>query len=236
MIKITKKLLHIINRFPNPLATIYFNFYYFPFDLAVKLPVFVGWGVKLKSMGSKNSVIIKNSLKRGSVTLGSGVGSYNLGRGKKSYWQIDQGATVLFKGECRFSNGFIIHVRKNAILEIGDRFTSNAECMIACDKKIVFGNDCMCGWSVSVMDTDLHRLYDKDGNYYNFPSEVIIGNHVWVASNASILKKTNIGDNCVVAKSSVITNAEVEDNCIVAGNPAKVVKGSINWSRDLCIE
>ena len=57
------------------------------------------------------------------------------------------------------------------------------------------------------------------------PSEgfdIRIGSGCWIASNAIIIGRVTIGDNCLVAAGSVVTK-NFPDNCILAGVPAKIV-------------
>jgi chloramphenicol O-acetyltransferase type B len=49
---------------------------------------------------------------------------------------------------------------------------------------------------------------------------VVIGNDVWIAADASIMSGVNIGDGAVVAARSVVTK-NVRPYSIVAGNPAR---------------
>lgn len=56
-----------------------------------------------------------------------------------------------------------------------------------------------------------------------YPSPVIIGENVWIGSNATILPGVTVGDNSVVAAGAVVTK-DVPQNTVVAGVPAKVVK------------
>ncbi len=52
---------------------------------------------------------------------------------------------------------------------------------------------------------------------------VIIGDDVWIGSNAVILPGVTIGRHAVVAAGAVVTK-DVPDNCVVGGVPAKVIK------------
>ena len=56
-----------------------------------------------------------------------------------------------------------------------------------------------------------------------YPSPVIIGENVWIGSNATILPGVTIEDNSVVAAGAVVTK-DVPKNTVVAGVPAKAVK------------
>lgn len=52
---------------------------------------------------------------------------------------------------------------------------------------------------------------------------VIIGDGVWVGSNAAILKGVTVGEGAVIARGSVVTK-DVPAYTVVAGNPAKEIK------------
>lgn len=49
----------------------------------------------------------------------------------------------------------------------------------------------------------------------------IIGDKVWIGTNASIVGKIRIGDNVLIAANSFV-NFDVPSNSIVIGNPAKI--------------
>lgn len=235
MRKLFNRIKHLYKKFPSLTRTILVNLYYLPLKDAIKFPIFVGRGVSINCLGNRNSVIVRK-ISRGSVCLGIGNGSYNLGKKQKSFFEIDGNGQIVFEGSCTISKGFKIHVRHDSQLSIGNGFSANANCMVCCDEKITIGNDVMLGWNVSIMDTDLHRLYDEDDNYYNKPSAVNIGHHVWVASGATVLKGCKVPDGVVIARNSVVTKSVQKTNCVVAGNPSQIVKSCITWSRDLCKE
>ena len=52
---------------------------------------------------------------------------------------------------------------------------------------------------------------------------IVIGDDVWIGSNAVILPGVTIGRHAVVAAGAVVTK-DVPDNCVVGGVPAKVIK------------
>ena len=53
--------------------------------------------------------------------------------------------------------------------------------------------------------------------------EVIIGDDVWIGTNAVILPGVTIGRHSVVAAGAVVTK-DVPDSCIVGGVPASIIK------------
>ena len=55
----------------------------------------------------------------------------------------------------------------------------------------------------------------------------VLGDNVFVMSNACIIGGIEIGDNVIVGAGSVVTKS-IPPNCIAAGNPAKVIRPSLN--------
>ena len=54
-------------------------------------------------------------------------------------------------------------------------------------------------------------------------SKTVIGNDVWIGSNAFVKGGITIGNGAVIGAYAVVTK-DVEPYCVVAGNPAKVIK------------
>ncbi|HEY9049612.1 MAG TPA: acyltransferase [Ohtaekwangia sp.] len=72
-----------------------------------------------------------------------------------------------------------------------------------------------------ILDSDFHDLADhtaegKKGN-------IVIEDHVWVASRVTILKGVTVGEGSVIAAGAVVTK-DVPPYSVVAGVPAKVIK------------
>ena len=57
----------------------------------------------------------------------------------------------------------------------------------------------------------------------NKAKNMIIGNHVWIGSNATVLSGVTIGEWAVVAAGAVVTK-DVPPYTIVGGVPAKIIK------------
>lgn len=58
-----------------------------------------------------------------------------------------------------------------------------------------------------------------------------IGNHVWIGEHCYILKNATISDNSVVGSMSVVTKRFDEENVVIAGNPAKIYRRNVMWSK-----
>ena len=74
-------------------------------------------------------------------------------------------------------------------------------------------------WRFHVMDSG-SRVSEVD---YDNQAKCCIGNDVWIASNAVILRNLSIGNGAVIGAGAVVTK-DVEPYTIVAGAPARVIK------------
>ena len=78
-----------------------------------------------------------------------------------------------------------------------------------------------CNTKLSI--NSIHVMKDKK-------KKVEIGEHVWVGLSAVILNGTQIGNGSVIGAASLVKGCYV-NNCILAGNPARIIRKDIAWSR-----
>lgn len=74
-----------------------------------------------------------------------------------------------------------------------------------------------------------------NGKLYLIASErqnILIGDHVWVGQNALILKGTHIGSGSIIGAASVVSHKTVGSNCAAVGNPTKVIKSGVFFTKD----
>ena len=123
---------------------------------------------------------------------------------------------------------------------IGQGFT--VECdyiMIALPyTEIRFGEDCMVSRRVSVQSNDGHDIFDvKTRQNTNATEEIaktrkiIVGDHVWIGQDVTVLYNTNIGSGSVVGAKSLVKGV-FPNNCVLGGNPARLIKKDVAWSRN----
>lgn len=139
---------------------------------------------------------------------------------------------ILRKGES--------HIFNDAYFEIGKNVTLNDNSLLcACvGTSLIIGDDCMFSFDIQLWSNDGHVIFDvctgeniNSTEQINQDRKIIIGNHVWVGARSIILYNTEIGDGSIVGAGSLV-KSKIPNNCIVAGNPAKVVRKNIAWSRD----
>lgn len=147
----------------------------------------------------------------------------------KSYIFIGKGARLEINGHLEIGPGVRIIVCDGATLKIGGRaketasgFTENTKIM--CRSSITIGSDLICAWNVFITDSDWHEI---GGSRESLP--VVIGNHVWITPNVSILKGSHIGDDSIVCNSAVVSKKSFADYSMIAGNPGKAIGKAATW-------
>ena len=60
----------------------------------------------------------------------------------------------------------------------------------------------------------------------NPSKDIVLGKHVWIAQNVTILKGCHIGDDSVIGFGSIVTTS-CNQGSVIAGIPTKVVKEGI---------
>ncbi|MGV6845617.1 MAG: acyltransferase [Lutibacter sp.] len=94
---------------------------------------------------------------------------------------------------------------------------------------IIFGNNIEIGPGVSIISAN----HNPSNFQEHFICEsIIIGNHVWIGANVTILPGVKIGSNVIIGANSLI-NKNVPDNVIVAGNPFKIIKEKSAYQKDI---
>ncbi|MBR3492655.1 MAG: acyltransferase [Bacteroidales bacterium] len=113
--------------------------------------------------------------------------------------------------------------------------------VITAVNRVEIGKDTAIANGVTIIDNNTHPINPQDRRYmrhtphhsmerqnkFSANAPIIIGENVWIGTNARIQKGVTIGDNAIIAANSVVTK-DVPANAIVAGNPAKVVKEHID--------
>ncbi len=209
--------------FPKTLAV---NFKCLPFKQAVKLPIIVSNHAFLREV--KGKITINAPIKTGMIIFGIGdVGIFDQRR-SRSILEFGAGGEIVFNGKARFGNG--VKVSVNGKLMIGNNLVVTAESTILCNKKIVFGEDCLVSWEDLIIDTDFHKILVLD-EQTNKDEEIHIGDHVWIGCRSTILKGSNIADGTVIAACSLVNGKNIEENTIIGGVPTRILTSNMTWER-----
>lgn len=159
---------------------------------------------------------------------------------EKCSFFVGDDASLLVGNNAKFFGEGSLGAIDGSLLKIGNDFTAGAGYVLTSgkDTECVIGNDCMFSFDIILMSNDgSHSIFDVEtGKNINSTDEIrkkrkiIIGNHVWVGIRATILYNTEVGDGSIIGAESLV-KSKIPNNCIAAGNPAKVVKRNIAWSR-----
>ena len=90
-------------------------------------------------------------------------------------------------------------------------------CHVSAKREVSIGRHSWIGPGSRVFDSDQH---DLDAERPEVTAPVTIGDHVWVASDVTVLRGVSIGDHAVVGARSLVT-ADVPAHTLAFGTPAK---------------
>lgn len=119
-------------------------------------------------------------------------------------------------------------------IEIGEG-TDFVDCFFAVSdygSKVTVGRDCMFSARIIVRTSDVHSILNAEGKRVNPSRDVAIGDRVWVAYGATILKGSTIEADSVIGSESVVAGIHVPQGGVAVGNPARVVKEGVRWTRE----
>ncbi len=130
-----------------------------------------------------------------------------------------------FMGPC----SIIIGGAENTLIIGEDAGIRGVEFNVEGGGRMEIGERCMFSYGITLRNHDSHRIIDpSNGGVLNPPKDVVLGRHVWVAQNATILKGCHIGDDSVIGFGAIVTKS-CPSGSVMAGVPAKIVKQNINW-------
>lgn len=136
-------------------------------------------------------------------------------------------------GEKSYLDGVNITIEDdNNLIAIGSSTTiySNNNLSALEGTNLVIGDNCLFSSNIEIRTSDSHSVIDMNSNQrINHAKNIVIGNHVWIGTNVTILKGSEISDNSIIGTQSLVNKAFNTTNCVIAGNPAKIVKKSVNW-------
>ena len=140
------------------------------------------------------------------------------------------GNVNLFNYDVKIGNNVTIYPNAtfwgNGHIEIGDNCSIGQSTVIFASNQggVTIGNNTHVAAQCYIIDMDhgiqANELIEKQENSIE---KVNIGNDVWIAAGAKILKGSNIRDHVVVGANAVVKGI-IEENAIAAGVPARIIK------------
>lgn len=211
--------------FPFLHKTIWFNFKYFPFKIACKLPVlfFSKSTVHLNGKCEINS----DNIHMGMIRIGQNFHTNRPNTGV--FINIKEGGILRFNGSISVGHSTCIEVGEKGILEIGDNFITTYGALIYAYHYVSIGYNCRLGWDSVVMDTSFHSLKLTSGGKTKGYGSIIIGNNVWIPSFCRVMAGAKIPNEIIFGSGSYIAKdySDIPPKSLLAGNPLSLKKEGI---------
>ena len=116
------------------------------------------------------------------------------------------------------------NIQKGILCDPGDNINN----YIQANNGIIFGNNIELAPGVSIISSN-HKATNLSKHENGKP--IIIGNHVWIGANATVLPGVTIGNNVTIGANSVVTK-NIPSNSIAVGNPCEVIKQKDPYEED----
>ena len=139
---------------------------------------------------------------------------------------------VIIEEHVKFS-GHLIIVGEHLHIHIGAQTTAIDCYILARDKSVTIGKSCMISRGIEIRATDVHKVYDIASDMRLNPahSDVVLGDHIWIAANVTVSKNVSIASGCIIAAGAFVNKPVITPNCMVAGSPAKIIRQNVRWER-----
>ena len=149
--------------------------------------------------------------------------------GLSAIGRIELGDHITIVNDSKYNRAGINHptqlvAGRDAILKIGNNVGMSGASIYA-ESSIEIGDHVLLGANARIYDTDFHPIHFQD-RVVGVPAKteaVVIGEHVWLAANVTILKGVHIGARSVIAAGSVVVS-DIPEDCLAGGIPAKVIR------------
>ena len=207
--------------------TILFNLIHLPFKQAIRMPIWIANNVRIYNIRGK--IILPQKINFAMIRIGYHTIPIMDKSSSHTILNLNKNSILEFKGTAHIGMGSKINIEEKAKLVIGNNFAISALSSINCYKQITFGNNVQFSWNCLVMDSDTHKIFDKDNQQINIDKEIIFEDKIWIGCNCTILKGTHLSSNTVIGSNSVLTNKSYPGNCIIAGQPAEFKKEIKGW-------
>lgn len=149
--------------------------------------------------------------------------------GLSAIGRIELGDHITIVNDSKYNRAGINHptqlvAGRDAILKIGNNVGMSGASIYA-ESSIEIGDHVLLGANARIYDTDFHPIHFQD-RVAGVPAKteaVVIGEHVWLAANVTVLKGVHIGARSVIAAGSVVVS-DIPEDCLAGGIPAKVIR------------
>lgn len=189
----------------NILSTIYWNFRFFPWQVARKLPVYIGYNVDIMHFERGNVTLSSDAIKRGMIKIGITSAPTFPSNGLHTLIRFHGNSSITFGRDVVINKGCSVIATYGGNIQIGDDVFINQYSLIYCNSSVKIGNYVSIGWSVQIYDTAVHYMVDiNTGQIKNPAHPVIISDNVWICNHATISAGAKIPPSTVVSAHSLV--------------------------------
>lgn len=102
------------------------------------------------------------------------------------------------------------------------------------NQNVIIGAGGSISSGVNIRTADIHPIYkNQSKERVNYAKSVFIGDHVWIGHLAYISRGAKIGSGAIVENYSFVPhNAKVPSNTLVSGNPVKIERNNVFYTKD----
>jgi carbonic anhydrase/acetyltransferase-like protein (isoleucine patch superfamily) len=99
-------------------------------------------------------------------------------------------------------------------------------------RNVIIGNDCLFSLNAWFRTSDGHAAYDgQTKKRINGAASILIGDHVWLGQDVTVLKGSRIGSGSIIGAGSIVTGKTLSSNTSCAGAPARELKNNIFFTK-----
>ena len=210
----------------NWCKSVYFNFKYFSFSTARKLPVLFYGKVHFGKL--KGSISLPDDLRMGMIGFGQ---PYELVTRSRGIAQIHIEGQIMFKGYVQFGLDYFLHVGSEGKLTMGHMASVASNSKVICHQEITFGDYARLGSEAQVIDTNFHAMRTVTSNILlPMRGPISIGSYNFISNRVTFLQGTKTPEHCTVASNSLCTKdiTALGQNILVGGIPVKLLREDID--------
>lgn len=201
----------------------WFNLHYLPFKQAIRLPIYL-WKPKL--LKCKGKIILDGPIYSGKIKLG--FKRVSIFRESGVAWE-NHGGTVVFKGGASIGSGSAISIGDRSLVELGDDFNSTYGLKLVSYYSVKVGEHGSLGWNTLIMDTNFHKLYDKETNApFPLGGKIEIGEYNWFGADCKIMHSVKTPERCIFGMGTIVTRSTpMEPYAITGGQPPRILHRNV---------
>ncbi|KAF1297239.1 hypothetical protein BAU15_06740 [Enterococcus sp. JM4C] len=166
-------------------------------------------------------------------------------KGERNVVVVDKGTNITNSSITFEGNDSLVYIKKSRnpvnirasvfsetclFIDTGASFNGAISISLSERENVLIGKDCMFSFGIWLRTSDVHLIYDLQGNRINNSKGIILGDHIWVGQDVHFTKGSMVGSGTVVGAKSLVSGI-LSSNCTYAGIPCRKIKSDTFWDR-----